>query len=207
MDQHHVFTVISGFGLRVIPRAPYRASLGPNSNELDVEHDSPDGGRFARVVADREGGYTSKIDAATASLRDVVDVEAGPKLDRWHLDARWFLAPLPRGFALHSVAADSPSPFDLVGPNDCLIFAQSPQQVPDIATLCGPGQTILDRGADWLEVAYVHEGSSWWQRHQIAAVSPKQLLFTAQALEKHREVAMEGLSIVLDDLVAGEGVA
>ena len=46
MSAPHTVAAVSGFGLRVIPRAPFVVVRGPNASELDVQHQSPLGPRF-----------------------------------------------------------------------------------------------------------------------------------------------------------------
>jgi hypothetical protein len=198
---HHVFTVVSGYGLRVIPRAPFRVVRGPRPQELDVHHDGPEGPKFARLIADGVGGYLSKIDQHTASLDDVLDAEKGPIPDDWQLDTGQFRVAFPAGFALHSVPADSISPFDLVGAGPSLIYVQSPVHVSSPAALCGPGQTVSKSGNDWIEVTYLHDGKRWWQRHQIVG----RRVFSAQSPSEAQDGTRTALGTVVASLVLVEG--
>ena len=77
MEGCHVFTAISGFGLRVIPRAPFVVLLGPNPGELDVQYRSPRGPRVARLNPG-SGLYRTLIDQHTTSPHEVFAVEQGP---------------------------------------------------------------------------------------------------------------------------------
>src|SRR5262249_24709483 len=165
-----------GFGLRVIPRAPCRVTHGPAREALDVHHDSAAGPRFARLIADG-GGYRSKLDAATASLAEVLDVERGPIAGDWELETSSFRVAFPAGFTLCSVPAGSWSPFDLLGPEGSLVYVESPRSMPEPATMVGAGQRISSLGEGWVEVTYAHEGAAWWQRHQVVG----RQVFTAQA--------------------------
>lgn len=175
--QHHVFCTLVGFGLRVIPRAPFRVRLAPGGRPpaLEVEHDGPAGTASARVLPDDRGGHACEPSEAA----HVLDVEPGPAADdAWLVDAPFVRFPLPADFCLHSVPADSPSPFDLVGPDDALIYAQAPRRLPPLERMFGPGQRAVARGATWIELEYEHDGRPWWQRHELFGDG---VVFTAQA--------------------------
>jgi len=165
----HVFTVVSGFGLRVVPFAPFRASLGPSPHVLDVECDAVVGeARFARLSADGGGGYTSKI-AEVSSLHDVVEVEAGPKSDHWRLETHAFSARLPTGATLHSTPPGDPSPFLLVAPGEIALYLQSAHGAPRLSAMCAPGQEVTEESEDSIALTYVHAGEPWLQRHSTRA--------------------------------------
>jgi len=197
LDDHHPFTAISGFGLRVIPRAPFVAIQGPNAGDMDVEHRSPGGRRFARLIPQEQGRYKTLLDQRTASPGDVFSVESGPASVGWHLDTGLYRTLFPKRFALHSVPAGSPSPFDLVGPAGSLIFAQSPPEIPSPRQMCGPGQRVVKSAADWVELAYDFEGRKWWQRHQICG----RFVFSAQAPSEHAGTVLCALNEMLQSLV------
>jgi hypothetical protein len=194
---HHVFTVVSGFGLRVIPRAPYRLVHGPGAQELDIHHTSVEGPRFARLIADGVRGYKSKIDQYTHSLADVLSVEKGPVQGAWQLETHQFRLVFPENFALHSVPGDSPSPFDLVGPEQTLIYVQAPAKMPSLTGLCGPGQKVSQTGSNWIELIYEHEGNRWWQRHELSG----RLVLSAQGPEKAKSMGQEALKAILASLI------
>src|SRR5688572_18876325 len=85
---HHVFATPVSRGLRIIPRAPFRAWVGTDPAWLEVEHDSTEGPRCARVRADGGDRYTWEVDEATSSLEEVLDVIAGPALEcGWWIEA------------------------------------------------------------------------------------------------------------------------
>jgi hypothetical protein len=197
VEGHHPFTAISGFGFRVIPRAPFVAVHGPNPGELDVQHRAPGGFRFARLIPNGPGRYRTMIDQHTTSPGEVFTVEPGPVSAGWHLDTGPFLAAFPRRFSLHSVSAGSSSPFDLMGPGGSLIFAQTPPRIPAPREMCGPGQRVLKSGKDWVELAYEFEGRPWWQRHQVSG----RFVFSAQAPASSADVALGALGEVLNSLV------
>jgi len=192
MASDHVLAVISGWSLRVIPRAPFRAVRGASPRELLVEHAS----LSARITADGAGGFRSEPDGD--ALGQVVDVERGPVAGAWMVETHAFRAALPDGFALHSAPPGSPSPFDLVGPASSLIYVQSPSRMPPIEAMCGPGQRVSGRGDTWIELEYGHDGVRWWQRHEVVG----RLVFTAQATVESREAASDALKRFVASLVA-----
>jgi hypothetical protein len=182
MNQH-VFTRIAGFRLCVIPRVPFRicrADAEPGG--IDVEYHSLNGGRFARLLP-KDGGYTSLLDDRTESLFDVLDVEPGPDLDYWRLETTVFTCAWPEGYALHSNnSPEAPGPFDLVGGNDEVIYVQHPRQLPAIEEMCAPNQSIKqlvkDSDSEWIELEYTHEGSPWFQRHEIVSLPEQRVAVT-----------------------------
>ena len=197
MSVPHTVAAVSGFGLRVIPRAPFVVVRGPNANELDVQHQSPRGPRFVRVIPNGPGRYRTMIDQQTKSPAEVLDVAAGPVAGDWQLDTTAFRTAFPPRFALHSAPADSPSPFDLLGPGSSQIYVQAPRRMPPASEMCGPGQRITKQGPDWVELAYEHQARKWWQRHQIAGP----LVFSVQAPAEARDAALGGLDAMLQSLV------
>lgn len=190
-------TSIVGFGLRVIPRVPYCVVHGPTPPELDIEHHSRGGPRFARLLPDGPGRYRSRIDHRTPSLGEVLSVEPGPGSGEWQLDTGQFRVAFPAGFGLYSAPPASTSPFDLVGPGSTQIYVQSPTQMPPPAQMCAPGQRVLETGDDWVELEYDHEGRKWWQRHQISG----RFVFSAQSPHESRGVALASLRKLLGSLV------
>src|SRR5215207_4912674 len=127
----HVYTVASGFGLRVIPvAAPYELAIGPQPGQLDIDRWAGDTHLFARMTP-MDGGYSSELAEGTGSLHDVVDIETGPAFTSWWLETSVFRVPLPPGWrAITEGAPDSPSMFDLIGPNDAVIYVQTPRRIP-----------------------------------------------------------------------------
>lgn len=194
MEPHHVFTVIAGFGLRVIPRPPFLARHGPGQDELDVEVSGPAGPLGARILADHRGGYRSKLPPGTEALGEVLEVEPGPSSEHWLLETERFRARFPPGFTLHSVPRDSPTPFDLVGPGGCLLYLQLPETLPD----WGQPEGRMER-------TYQHQGATWWQRYQVVEREGLLAVVTAQAPEGHRQEALVGLGVLCESLVVLQG--
>lgn len=183
MNGGHVHVSASGFGLRVIPKsAPYRFTLGPAPDELDVERSDGHSWLFARVIP-HQGGYGSRIAEHTDSLSDVLDVTIGLVLDRWWLDTSVYRVPLPAGWT--AVSADGPCVFDLVAPDGSLIFIQTPSRIGAVSDLRTPDQVIADTGTDrhseWVHLHYVHNGAEWHQRHHVRRFDGVNIVITSQA--------------------------
>lgn len=196
----HVFSVASGFGLRVIPKSPFRFTISDEPSELDVEHQTNAGWLFARVVPDKLGGYKSKISEITESLFEVVDVVSGPDFDHWHLETHLFAFELPYGFMAQSFGNPGDGPFDLLGPHESLIFSQIVRDLPPVRDLCAPNQTILSTGRSdsttWAELSYAHQGITWFQRLEVFGRSELSVVFTAQAPEKHKDCVKQALESI-----------
>lgn len=191
----HVYARIVGFGLAVMPRAPFRAGYADEpATAIDVEHHSEKGVLFARVIPDG-AGYKSKVDQHTKSVLDVVDIEDGPDTHNWRIETSVFTSCWPHGYMLCSNNfPDDPGPFDLVGVHDELIYVQKPKVMPDVEEMCGADQTVLDvqRGEDseWIELEYVHEGVSWRQRHEVITLRDQRFVVTMQAPAECAEQAV-----------------
>jgi hypothetical protein len=210
MSQSHIFTVASGFGLRVVPKtAPYRFSLSPTPPGIDVERAV--GGRwlFARVVPE-QGGYRSQLDEHTPALAEVADVGAGPDWDRWWAETSHYRIPLLPGWTLQ--AADEPNApgvFDLLGPLGMLIYLQTPAHPPALTEVAAPGQQVVASGdgprSQWVELRYVHVGEPWAQRHHLMRIGSRNLVVTAQSHVSHMPVALRAQEALVAAVVpAGE---
>jgi len=181
----HVYTVASGFGLRVIPvAAPYELAIGPQPGQLDIDRWAGDTHLFARITP-MDGGYSSELAEGTGSLHDVVDIETGPAFTSWWLETSVYRLPLPPGWrAITEGAPDSPSMFDLIGPNDAVIYVQTPRRIPAPSAMVAPGQRLHDEGTTersrWVEVRYHHEHREWAQRHDVVALDGVTCVVTSQ---------------------------
>jgi hypothetical protein len=178
---HHVYAVASGFGLRVIPYAPYKMRHGScGENVLEVQH----GAKYAQVHPNKTGGHTSKIAEGTASLAEVVNVELGHESPTWIIEAEFYSCPFPKGYWLCSTDGQI-SQFELLGESDELIFFQSPKRMPPVAQLVANGQEVVrlqdDPETGWIELSYDHDGIAHRQRHQVLTRTPHNLALTVQA--------------------------
>jgi len=190
--REHLLAAVTGHGLRVLPLDPCVVTRGPGARTLDIYREK----RFVRILADGDGGFTTRFDQHTKRLENIARVDAAPVGGDWKIETGRFRADFPGGFALRSVDVHSPAPFELVGPEDSLIFVQSPLEPPSIDQLAGPGQNVTNRGETWIELVYEHERAAWWRRHEIA----RDMVFTAQAPETAKPPVMKALQRILKSL-------
>ena len=158
----HVFTAIGGFGIRVIPRAPFQARVD-EPLILDVE---VGGRKRARVVATADGHHVA-LGPETDDPAEVMDVVPGPPDREWLLQTARTTLRFPRTYVLHSVEDGSPSPFDLLGDEGELIYMQPAPDTISVDDMLAPGQRETDRAGEIIEASYEHEGAVWCQRHII----------------------------------------
>lgn len=163
---------------------------------------------FARVIPN-EGGYTSKIDQYTQSLYDVLDIDVGPDIDAWRLETTVFTCVWPHGYAVCSNNfPDDPGPFDLRGPNNELIYIQSPRELPALEAMRTPTQKIthIERRGEsgWIELEYTHDGAPWCQRHEIVALPNRRLVVTMQTPRRCQERATTAAVEIAGSLTLSE---
>lgn len=190
--REHLLAAVTGHGLRILPLDPCVVTRGPGARALDLYREK----RFVRILADGAGGYETRFDQHTKRLHDIARVDAAPVEGDWQIETGRFRAAFPGGFALRSVEVHSPAPFELVGPEDSLIFVRSPLELPSPEDLAGPGRKLTNKGETWVELAYDHERAAWWRRHEIA----HGLVFTAQAPEPVKPRVAQALQLILKTL-------
>lgn len=191
IHQQHVWVRLSGYGLTVLPATSFSAARSDGEpSSLDVELAD---GKFGRIIPDA-GGYRSKIDRATTqSLHEVVSIGQSDRAGRWRIETILFGVDWPPGLVLRS---DGIEPFELWNDEELLFYAQSVKQRPDLADLCGPGQTVVEQlpGATVPSIllSYVHDYLPWMQRHSVFSDGKRHVVVSAQFPEKVRQ-AGEGL--------------
>jgi hypothetical protein len=194
---HHVLTVLGGFGLRVIPYAPFRARIGSTARVLEIERSTP--ARSARVIVEREGACDVELGDGTADSADVFDIEVGPKHDAWFLETSLVSFRLPERFTMHSVADGSPSPFDLVGESGDLIYVQTASRRVALRELVRTGVSVVEEDRELLEVEYEHDGTIWRQRHRLVLPSVgRTFVLTAQSPADRSANARAALDLMAD---------
>ena len=204
MPGSHVFTVASGFGLRVIPAAaPYELATGQTPEDLEIDWWVGDRQLSARVTPNA-GSYSSELSEGTRSLNDVVDIEAGPAFTEWWLETSVYRIPLVRGWrAIVEGAPDQPSMFDLIGPADALIYVQTPRRIPAPSAMVAPGQRLHGQGTGarsaWVELRYDYEEREWAQRHDIVELHGVTCVVTSQC----PVAAIESIADARDEIVLG----
>lgn len=192
----HVLTVVGGFGLRVIPHAPFEISHDA-ANILWVRRLGSDP-RSLQLRVDQDS-YKTTLGPGTSDLAEVVDVEEGPTDRHWLLQTSRISLPFPKGYTLRSVPDGSASPFDLFGENEEYIYLQSTGGAFSTSQLIADGQTVVEQAADLLEATYEHAGDVWHQRHRLIEVGNMGVfVLTVQV----RRRAVERARAVLDEMAA-----
>ena len=184
---NHIYIRISGFGLSLLPFTPFRAGRSEEApTSLDIIHFASTGEKFARVIPDGSGGFTSKLDQNTPSLYDVVEISAGTALPKWTLETSEFTCDWPADYEIASTSFPRESTIiDLIGSNQQQIFIQSAQKVPALRRMPARGQRIqsLDEATGSIELHYTHQDDPWYQRHQIVRFGSGALIVSCQAPE------------------------
>jgi hypothetical protein len=204
MTSKHILTAASGFGLRVVPKAaPYRYTLGPSPSEVDVETQVDDSWLFARVVA-ADGGYRSQLGPTTPTLAAVADVENGPAFDEWWLETSVYRVPMIDHWT--AASTDGPCAFDLLGPDDSLIFVQTPRRLPPLAEIRASGQELDCSGSDsrseWVQLRYLVDGAPWSQRHHVVRLGAVVAVISAQAPQEHMVTTTSAQRRLVDAIVS-----
>jgi len=168
----HTFARLRGFGLTIIPFAPFVVRrIGDGLDDrVAIEHEGD-----LHVLNPRDRPIPDEIS-------HVATVETGVAHDPWVIDFGRFSVGWPNQFALASSDL-SGVPFELWGENGAAIFVQGPfDPVPTDEQFVAPGQRVTQRGTSgvirWIEVGYDVDGVAWTQR---LLVLPGGFVVTAQA--------------------------
>jgi hypothetical protein len=177
--------------------APFQFSVDPEGS-LTVAR----AGKTSTAIRSEQG-----IEAARAVAFETADVADGPNWPAWWLQTHPYRVPLPVGWTAHASGSVDPSPFDLVGPHDSLMFIQRPRRVPPLEELVAPGQRAVDRGSlsagDWITVQYTHEGLNYLQRHVRAPVGPTMAVVTLQSREDVFLLVEQVQRFLVDSILPG----
>ena len=182
---HHIYSWISGFGLTLLPFAPFRVGQGETDPlSLDILYFATGGEQFARVIADGNGGFASKIDQNARSVYDVVEIRPGPALPKWIIETSAFTCEWPMEYEL--VSTDFPHEaaiINLLSSDQKQIFIQSSQHILPLRQMPVRGQKIvsLDESSGSIELQYRYENLLWYQRHQIVSFGVQALLVSCQS--------------------------
>lgn len=156
-----------------------------------------------------DGDPQVALGEGVGKAEEVVQVAEGPKTTHWTIETPAFRTVWPVGFNLRYPIA-SKTRFDLVGPENALIFVQGPilnQELP--ASMAVEGQTEVAKGKtaaghDWVELAYEIQGSPWRQRHYWHRLGQKNcFLVSAQSLRAASEKVFQAADEVTEGLIAG----
>ena len=186
----HVLARLHGFGVVVVPKAPYRIGRVP---------DAPD--TRLRIA---HGDRSEAIDVADGpAVTDLADVTAGDPAPRWRIETSLTSCAWPLGFDLAS-DPDGLSPFLLLGPEDAMVWLAGPlarEKTQPIEKLVAEGQRVRavahSGDCERIDVDYEVEGEGWWQRRYVVPwTDTETIVVTGQA-----RAATEELTALAVDLI------
>lgn len=158
------FVRLVGFGVVVVPRAPYRIDRMAGAAETTLQ------------VAGSRGDQVVDVRELLGDARDAGPATVVPGRDfreEWRIQTEVSTCAWPAGFGLAS-DPDGISRFLLLGPSEAMIWIAGPVS-PDTAfpieKLATPDQTIRAvaeaTGASRMDVEYLHDDERWWQRRYV----------------------------------------
>lgn len=192
----HVFASLVGYGVRLVPRAPFRLRRVSNpQGSVEVDWTREDGKVVrSRVIPSGDSCYQEPADGSA----DLVPFPEST--GAWRIATSAFSITWPSGLVLQSTSTpDTPPGFDLVAQGDVLLWPQGvfPRAtVGDVTRLVGPGQRMIRSGQrggiSFVELAYEHDGRIWYQRHDLVPfTADNALVLTVQAPEPRWSWASE----------------
>ncbi len=191
----HTYVQLRGFGLTVVPHAPFLLRRIGDGGDDRVAIDHGD----RRVVLDPHRPL------AEQDFSGMADVAAEPGDDAWTREFARLRMPWPNHFGVASSELDG-VPFELWGDEGAGVFLQGPfDPPPALDEVVAPGQEVAGRGESgagrWIDVSYsTDDGSRWTQRLHVLANG---FVVTAQAAEGHEAPALG----VAEQLVRAVGSA
>lgn len=209
----HVFARVAGHGWVLLPLAPFRWVQRPDELDPTVEatHFPDDGDeRTVRIRIRQNDVHWEAVTPGIPldSVLDVYETQLGGI--GWAIETAVFRCTWPQDYTLQS----SSVPFDLVGPNEELIWIQGPvpaEQVAPPAQMLDPGQTLISveewPGKAEVEVAYTHEGVRWRKFYHVLDLGdqPYKIIVSAQAEERFAEGLRAASRLVFQTLEPIEG--
>ena len=169
---------LHGFGLTVVPVAPYRIELAAVAPTT----------RLRLIGVDQTETLDVRDVLAGACTTELAEVRGGDPRERWTIETAVARCAWPEGFALCS-DPDGLSSFLLHGPGDALIWLAGPldqAKTLPVEKLADDEQTIravAQTGDDHrIDLDYEVDGERWWQRRYVRAwAEDRTLLISAQA--------------------------
>jgi hypothetical protein len=200
---------VRGYGFSLAPPQDAVFRWARNRNPLAIIAAARRGTSpaFKRVqITFADAGPRMLLGEGVANAEEVIQVSEGPVGNQFVIETPAFHAVWPEGLDLRSPLA-SRTRFDLLGPDDALIFIQGP--VPNrniLDEMAADGQTEIGRGKtpsghEWIELGYEVAGAQWRQRHYTRVVSRSMaFVVTAQCLQTHAEPMFRSSSEFADSL-------
>jgi hypothetical protein len=205
----HVFARISGYHLTILPLAPFEYRQSADDDFLlFLSHTTSSTTKQAMLRVD-DHGYHVELAPTTASFDEVAELRSSTYAGAWLIETTVFAVCWPGDFAFVSPAdAASPSVFDLVGPDNALIYVQGPfvaARLPALTDMAAPGQAITATGTTnerhWVELAYEHEAMTWLQRHYVIPfIGNRALVVTMQTPQQQASRTISAAELLLQTL-------
>ena len=205
----HAYVRIAGHSLAIVPLLPLRiARVGQHPSSLLMTDQTALGPEHVSLTIDEQGYQLAGSSAQTAPERFVEIEVAGYGAD-WRLETSLYTLGWPQAFTIQlNTEAAQPPLFDLIGPDDALIYLQGPFQpgrLPAREAMTAPGQEVAAMGelADygWVELTYQHQGKPWLQRHYVVSDLPQRVfVVTMQAPEPASVGCIEATELVVTTL-------
>ena len=175
MAQPHSYLKLVGHGLTIIPIPPFEISRASTSE--------------IPLVVGREGSSFLIKDVRDQVDPALVEVSVGPE-EPWRLVTSLYTLAWPKDFAIvSSPTPDVPPGFDLLGPDQSLVYLQGPfasGRVKHGKQLAAPGQKMIENRdfeaieRSWFE--YSFEGEDYFQVHHLVGLEDRVLMITLQVL-------------------------
>jgi hypothetical protein len=202
---------VCGYGLSLAPVPDtifrWQRNTNPSGIIASVRHgDSKAQAKRVQVMLS-DAGHKLVLGEGVAKAEEVIQVSEGPDTSQWMIETPIFRAAWPNGLDFRFPLA-SKTRFDLVTPDDTLIFVQGPgSNEPNLLeTMATEGQTEIGRGKtsnghEWIELGYEVQGKKWRQRHYVRKISPQQsFVVTAQCPQSIAEKIFHASDEVADSL-------
>ncbi len=158
----HAFVRISGYGVRLLPRAPYLVRPTPPTLELTS-------------IRNKEEHHESVDSQTPLGTHPFGDVFEGPSRESWQVEVGGvYVASIPADLMIRSWPEPDQPPFYMLSDGQgSMVYVQGPfpaDKTPTIDGLGGEGQTLVARSKPesrppWVEFSYTHKGEAWRQRH------------------------------------------
>jgi hypothetical protein len=205
----HVFARISGYHLTILPLAPFEYRQSTDDDHLLLLSHTTSSTTKQATLRAYDDGYRVELAPNTASFDEVADLAPSAHAGAWLIETSMFAVSWPHDFAFVSpVDAGNPSVFDLIGPDNALIYVQGPfvtTRLPALTDMGAPGQAITATGTTnerpWVELAYEHDSVTWFQRHYVIPFSSNRaLVVTMQTPQQQASRTITAAEILVQTL-------
>lgn len=197
----HVFARLTGYGYSMVPvNSPYKFRWGKNGRAVLIDIEAEE--TSAEIHYLEDGGFEELCEGA--DLDDIVEITPVEQPGPFRIETSLFSVEWPTGFTVDSSGSGEGPAYDLVGPDESLMFIQGPVEkafVPPIEELVAPGQKLTGQGSDhgsqWIELEYHHEKVKWCQRHFVRNHNDHVFLITGQSKSKVKKNMISALNALV----------